>query len=166
MSKSWFFDLLLDENNHSNDFYVVTADVMLQKIRQISRQIFHRFLVGIVFRINEVTLVGDARFISFLKIFSAEKYKILNFFLPKNAKFSKCWAKPPQAGKDCSSPARISVLANYHFPLFRRLHSRQSIWQFSAMVLPPSRQGVMWSASICSISKCSPQMAQIPFCLS
>ncbi len=36
--------------------------------------------------------------------------------------------------------------------LFLLLHSLQSIWQLSAMVRPPSTHGVIWSASICSIS--------------
>ncbi len=39
-----------------------------------------------------------------------------------------------------------------HFPDFRLLSSLQSIWQFSAVVFPPSCQGVIWSASISSIS--------------
>ena len=51
---------------------------------------------------------------------------------------------------------------NPHFPLLRRLQSRQSIWQFSGVVLPPSCHGVMWSASICSSSKCLPHSGQMP----
>lgn len=49
-----------------------------------------------------------------------------------------------------------------YFALFRLLQSRQSIWQFSATVRPPSTHGVIWSASICSISKCLPHSGQIP----
>ena len=33
---------------------------------------------------------------------------------------------------------------------FLLLHSLHSIWQLASTVLPPSRQGVMWSPSICS----------------
>ena len=50
----------------------------------------------------------------------------------------------------------------HHFPLLRLLQSQQSIWQFSATVLPPKCHGVMWSASICDNSKCCPQSAQKP----
>jgi len=53
-----------------------------------------------------------------------------------------------------------------HFPPLRLLHSRQSIWQLSATVFPPSRHGVMWSASISSILNDLPQFGQMPFCLS
>jgi len=35
-----------------------------------------------------------------------------------------------------------------YIPLFRRLHSEQSIWQFSVLVFPPLIHGVIWSASI------------------
>jgi len=38
-----------------------------------------------------------------------------------------------------------------HRPPLRRLHSLHSIWQFSGSVLPPSRQGMMWSPSISSM---------------
>ena len=40
-----------------------------------------------------------------------------------------------------------------YLPDLRLLHSRQSIWQLSAMVRPPACHGVMWSASICVSSK-------------
>ncbi len=56
----------------------------LQKIRQISRQILYCSLVGIVFRIDKVTLVGDVCFVSFLKILSAEKRKILKMLSKNN----------------------------------------------------------------------------------
>ena len=49
-----------------------------------------------------------------------------------------------------------------YFALFRLLHSLHSIWQFSATVRPPSTHGVIWSASISSISKCFPHSGQIP----
>ena len=55
----------------------------LQKIRQISRQILYCSLVGIVFRIDKVTLVGDVCFVSFFKILSAEKHKILKIYSVK-----------------------------------------------------------------------------------
>ena len=46
-------------------------------------------------------------------------------------------------------PAPQRTIPGYLPPL-TRLSSRHSIWQFSAMVLPPRRHGVMWSASISS----------------
>lgn len=49
---------------------------------------------------------------------------------------------------------------------FRRLQSAQSIWQFSAVVLPPFDHGVMWSACICSIANVLPHLAHTPFCRS
>ena len=54
----------------------------------------------------------------------------------------------------------------FHLLLFRLLQSLQSIWQLSGVVCPPCDQGVIWSASISSISKCLPQIGQIPFCFS
>ena len=53
-----------------------------------------------------------------------------------------------------------------YFPLLRRLHSLQSIWQLSDVVGPPLLHGVIWSASICSILNSLLQRAQSPFCLS
>lgn len=53
-----------------------------------------------------------------------------------------------------------------YFADFLRLQSRQSIWQLEAMVRPPSTHGVIWSASICSISKCLPQSGHMPSCFS
>ena len=53
----------------------------------------------------------------------------------------------------------------YRAPL-RRLHSLQSIWQFSVTVLPPSRHGVMWSPSINSKSNSLPQIGQMWLCRS
>ena len=47
---------------------------------------------------------------------------------------------------------------------FSRLHFLQSIWQFASTVLPPSVQGMMWSASMPAISNSSLQMAQMPAC--
>ena len=44
-------------------------------------------------------------------------------------------------------------LGEHYLLDFRRLCSTHSNWQFSATVLPPSTQGVMWSASISSISQ-------------
>ena len=59
---------------------------------------------------------------------------------------------------------------HFHFVLYllllRLLQSLQSIWQLSGVVCPPCDQGVIWSASISSISKCLPQIGQIPFCFS
>ena len=55
-----------------------------------------------------------------------------------------------------------TVFLRFYFAPLRLLQSRQSIWQFSATVRPPSRHGVMWSASISSNSKCRPQMGQKP----
>lgn len=52
------------------------------------------------------------------------------------------------------------------FPDCLLLSSLHNIWQFVALVFPPSCQGVIWSASIPSILKCSLQTTQIPFCLS
>ena len=46
-------------------------------------------------------------------------------------------------------PAPQRTIPGYLPPL-TRLSSRHSIWQFSAMVLPPRRHGVIWSASISS----------------
>ena len=46
---------------------------------------------------------------------------------------------------------------------FRLLQKRQSIWQFSVVVFPPSHHGVMWSASIFSNSNHSPHLGQTPF---
>src|SRR5690606_22367552 len=54
----------------------------------------------------------------------------------------------PAYGSD-SSERREPI----HRAPFSRLHGRQSIWQFSADVLPPFDQGVMWSAPISSIGK-------------
>ena len=48
-------------------------------------------------------------------------------------------------------------------PALRRLSSLQSIWQLAGSVLPPACQGVMWSASMSSISKNLPHTGQIPF---
>ena len=48
-------------------------------------------------------------------------------------------------------------------PLFLRLSSLQSIWQFSGVVGPPRCHGVMWSASMPSSSNFSLQTGQIPF---
>ena len=48
-------------------------------------------------------------------------------------------------------------------PALRRLSSLQSIWQLEGSVFPPACQGVMWSASISSISKYLPHTGQIPF---
>ena len=44
-----------------------------------------------------------------------------------------------------------------YLPPFRRLHSRHSISQLSATVVPPLLHGLIWSASISSSSKCLPQ---------
>ena len=41
----------------------------------------------------------------------------------------------------------LPIPGSYFLPL-RRLQSLQSIWRFWASVLPPRRQGVMWSPSI------------------
>ena len=41
----------------------------------------------------------------------------------------------------------------FYVPLLRLLQSAQSIWQFSATVLPPFAHGVMWSACISSMAK-------------
>ena len=41
----------------------------------------------------------------------------------------------------------ICIRDRYLLP-FLRLHSLQSIWQFLTSVLPPSRQGVIWSPSM------------------
>lgn len=60
-------------------------------------------------------------------------------------------------------PARGQVRQT---PLFLRLSSAQSILQFEAIVLPPLDHGVMWSACISLISKCSVQTGQMPFCRS
>ena len=49
-----------------------------------------------------------------------------------------------------------------HFALLRRLQSLQSIWQLEGMVRPPSRHGVMWSASISDNSKCALHRGQTP----
>ena len=48
-----------------------------------------------------------------------------------------------------------------HLPPLRRLHSRQSIWQLSSVVRPPSHHGVMWSPSMNSMSNSSPQTAHL-----
>lgn len=56
-------------------------------------------------------------------------------------------------------------LPNY-LPLFTRLSCRQSIWQFSIVVLPPLLHGIMWSASISSNLKVFPHLGQTPFCCS
>src|SRR5208337_3608563 len=58
------------------------------------------------------------------------------------------------------------VVFSFYFPDFLLLSSLHNIWQLSAIVLPPSCQGVIWSASISFSSKCSPHFMQIPFCLS
>lgn len=47
-------------------------------------------------------------------------------------------------------------------PPFRRLQSRQSIWQLSATVRPPSCHGVIWSPSMPDRSKCRPHEGQMP----
>ncbi len=60
-------------------------------------------------------------------------------------------------------PCGLFGTAHNHFPPLIRLQFRQSIWQFSGTVVPPSFQGLMWSASISSSSKCLPQCTQMPF---
>lgn len=62
----------------------------------------------------------------------------------------------------------ISLEAKNPFYLlpFLRLHSLQSIWQFLTSVLPPSRQGVIWSPSMNWQSNSLPQMAHLWFCFS
>lgn len=47
-------------------------------------------------------------------------------------------------------------------PPFRRLQSRQSIWQLSVTVRPPSCHGVIWSPSMPDRSKCRPHEGQMP----
>ena len=49
---------------------------------------------------------------------------------------------------------------------FRLLHSRQSIWQLSSVVRPPSRHGVMWSPSMRVKSNSFWQSGQTCFCRS
>jgi hypothetical protein len=49
---------------------------------------------------------------------------------------------------------------NIYFAPFLRLHSRQSIWQFSTMVRPPSRHGMIWSPSMNSMSNSLPHIGQ------
>ena len=56
-------------------------------------------------------------------------------------------ANPPQ---DTHAPF-LPFKPSRHASLLRRLQSAQSIWQFSAVILPPLAHGVMWSACICSI---------------
>ena len=85
------------------------------------------------------------------------------------ARYPTC--KSPKARKrDENSPISCRVQWNdldpFHFPDFLLLSSLHSIWQFSALVFPPSCQGVMWSPSISSISKCSLHTGQMPFCRS
>lgn len=53
-------------------------------------------------------------------------------------------------------------LFQHYLLLFRLLQSRQSIWQLEAIVRPPSTQGVIWSASMASISNGLPQIAHLP----
>ena len=59
----------------------------------------------------------------------------------------------------------VNYLDDYTL-LLRLLSSSQSIWQLSAVVLPPLLQGVIWSACMLPISKCFPHFGQMPFCLS
>lgn len=55
-----------------------------------------------------------------------------------------------------SAPGARSTPQGHKSPL-SRLHGRQSIWQFSAMVLPPLDHGTMWSPCISPMSNtCRP----------
>ena len=56
--------------------------------------------------------------------------------------------------------------ANRYFAPLRRLAKRDTIWRLLSSVLPPFDHGTMWSASISSMGKCSPVMAQKPLCCS
>ena len=58
----------------------------------------------------------------------------------------------------------LTATITVHTSLLRRLQSAHSIWQFSATVLPPFAQGVMWSACISSMAKCFPHFGHLPPC--
>ena len=49
----------------------------------------------------------------------------------------------------CPRPLQ-PVVRPFHLPDFLLLSSLHSIWQFAAVVFPPSCQGLMWSPSISS----------------
>jgi len=63
----------------------------------------------------------------------------------------------------CVFQQRINrfVVCHFYIPDFLPSSSLHSIWQLSEFVLLPSCQGVIWSASISYISKCSRQIAQV-----
>ena len=53
----------------------------------------------------------------------------------------------------------LTATITVHTSLLRRLQSAHSIWQFSATVLPPFAQVVMWSACISSMASARPRRA-------
>lgn len=67
-----------------------------------------------------------------------------------------------RTSRTLSGSTSLAYRICFYFAPFLLLHSLHSIWQFSTVVTPPSAQGVIWSPSISSSSKCLPQWAQIP----
>ena len=96
------------------------------------------------------------------------KFQILCLFLQRNTN-SKLFMKHTGSGTLCNYASLTPciyytfnyLIGTFYFDPFLRLHSRQSIWQFSTTVRPPSRHGVMWSPSINSKSNSLPQIGQI-----
>src|SRR5688572_20846751 len=74
---------------------------------------------------------------------------------------------PPSGVVEGDEEAPLSLaLARGHLPDFRRLSSLHSIWQFAALVFPPSCHGVTWSASMSLMSNFFPHFTHLPFCRS
>ena len=64
-------------------------------------------------------------------------------------------------------PTSLTCMFRFRYLLlFILLQCLQSICKLSGVVFPPSLQGLMWSPSISSYSKCFPHFRQIPFCCS
>ena len=71
---------------------------------------------------------------------------------------------PAQVVSACAENEYLTLLPQYLSDFFP-LQTLHSIWQLSMVVCPPLLQGLIWSPSISSNSKCSLQTGHIPFCL-
>ena len=72
-------------------------------------------------------------------------------FSPRNDKPSL-----PNKRKSWAGLVVVHITNIYYLDPFRRLHRLHNIWQLSAVVVPPSAHGVIWSPSICSMTNFSP----------
>lgn len=72
-------------------------------------------------------------------------------FSPRNDKQSL-----PSNEKSWTGLVVVRITNIYYLAPFRRLHRLHNIWQLSAVVVPPSAHGVIWSPSICSSANLSP----------